>query len=154
MSRPHQIIAQFGQGPSTIRQSQLGGGLVGNADDLPNLGDGQLGRHTEPGAFSDEPDPAPIKAMQIGINRVGMKLKALGDVHRVEAVRIGQQGFGTLVRTSLVWLFQYLEEQTHLSEPGFTGMEQARHNQPPWIEGYHSLAILTNHSRQILTCFR
>jgi hypothetical protein len=154
MSRTHQIIAQLGQGPSAIRQSQLSRGLVGNADNLPDLGGGQLRRHTQSGALSDEADPPPLKVMQVGINRIGMQLKALGNVHRAETVRVGQQDFGTLVRASLVWFLQHPEEQTHLSEAGFTDMKQARHNQSPWIEEYHSLAILTNYRRQILTSFR
>ena len=151
MSGTRQIIAQLGQGPATVRQPELEGRLVGNAHHPPKLGRGQLGRQSNRGTFPDNADSPAVKPVQIGVHRVGMQMKTAGNVHSVEAVGIGQQDFGAPVRTSLVWLFQHLEKPTQLSEGGLTSLEQTWHNQSPCIDGYHILAILTNHSGRILT---
>jgi hypothetical protein len=147
---PDQIVAELGQGPASIGQPQLVGGLVSDPNDGASLDRCQARPGTATADSGDDGQAVSIVGVEEGVNRVGMERKAAGDLDGIPAAGIHEEDLGPMAlgRSQVVRL-ETLEQITNFGMIGLANGQGARHGGTSGIR--EGPLILTDHRWQIPT---
>lgn len=95
------VVAEFGQGPTTIGQSDHRWFLLGELAKSGSLLGRDLSRCSTPATASQPVQPLTIKRVQIGLDRVRMKSQETSDSCGIPAFRVEDNRFGTTLLPSV-----------------------------------------------------
>jgi hypothetical protein len=124
----NQIIAEIGQGPAPLWQTQFVGRLVGDPEDPGTLLGGQARPGATPADFGDHVESLLAEGAQDHVDRVGMKREVGRDLDGIPAFGVEQEHLGSsALDNGQVFGFEVLEKATDLSHVRFASSQRARH---------------------------